>query len=73
MHLQTNLPEIRGKRAIKEIAEASGINPATIRQVEAGTLVPREKHIGPLEAAYGAALEAWYSPRALLALQEDAA
>jgi transcriptional regulator with XRE-family HTH domain len=70
MHLRTNLAEIRGKRTIKEIAELSGVHEATIRQVEQGKLVPRDAHVEPLERAYGEPVFAWYSPRALLALQE---
>jgi transcriptional regulator with XRE-family HTH domain len=70
MRLRTSLAEIRGKRTVKEIAAASGVNEATIRQIEQGKLVPREAHVEPLERAYGAGIESWYSRRALLALQE---
>lgn len=70
LHLNTNLPVIRGMRSIGDIADASGVNPATIRQIEQGKLVPRDVHIAPLERAYGRPWPEWYSRWALAALQE---
>jgi transcriptional regulator with XRE-family HTH domain len=70
MHLLTNLRAIRGERSVNEIAEASGINAASIRQIEQGRLIPRDAHIAPLELAYGASIEFWYSARGLTAIQE---
>ena len=70
MHLNTNLAELRGKRSVREIAEASGVHEATVRQIEQGKLVPRDQHIAPLERAYGAPWVEWYSRWALAALQE---
>jgi transcriptional regulator with XRE-family HTH domain len=70
MHLRTTLKEARGKRTVQDIHEASGVNEATIRQIEQGKLAPRDHQIEPLEKAYGIPVERWYSPRALLALQE---
>lgn len=61
VRLSVNLKEIRGKRTVKEIAQASGVAEASIRQ------------IGPLEDAYGVPITSWYGPRTLLALQEDEA
>lgn len=72
VRLPTNLHEIRGKRTVKEIAEASGLNPATIRQIEQGRLVPLEKHIRPLEQAYGELVAGWYPPAVLLVLIPEA-
>lgn len=71
MRLPTNLHEIRGKRTVKEIAEASGLNPATIRQIEQGRLVPLERHIGPLEKAYGEPVASWYPAPVLLILVRE--
>ena len=70
MHLTTHLAEIRGKRTIREIADASGVHEATIRQVEQGKMLPREAHVEPLERAYGRPWPQWYSRLACTAIQE---
>lgn len=70
MHLNTFLPKIRGDRSVQEIADASGVHQATVRQIEQGKLIPREKHVEPLERAYGKPWTAWYSRLSLAAIQE---
>jgi transcriptional regulator with XRE-family HTH domain len=69
MHLTNDLRAIRGDRTVNEIAEAAGVNPATIRQIEQGRLVPKDSHIEPLERAYGEPISAWYNALSLIALQ----
>lgn len=70
MHLLTNLREIRGNRSVKEIAEASGVNAASIRQIEQGRLLPRDAHLEGLERAYGRSWPEWYTRAGVGAIQE---
>lgn len=70
MRLLTVLPQIRGERTVKEIAAASGVNEATIRQIEQGRLLPRDVHVEPLERAYGCSWSEWYSRLSVAAIQE---
>lgn len=69
MHLTNDLRRIRGERTVREISEASGVNGASIRQIEQGRLVPKDAHIPQLEAAYGEPITAWYNALSLIALQ----
>jgi transcriptional regulator with XRE-family HTH domain len=71
VRLPTLIPEIRGKRTIREISEASGVAAATIRQIEQGRLLPLKKHVAPLEAAFGAPAHEWYPPAILAVLDME--
>lgn len=73
LKLVCHLRGIRGDRPITEIQEASGINRGTLSQIERGIMLPLDRQVASLEAAYGARVEAWYTPRGLLAIQEDEA
>jgi transcriptional regulator with XRE-family HTH domain len=70
VHLTTSLREIRGARSVKDIAAASGVNAASVRQIEQGRLLPKDSHIAGLERAYGVGVERWYTPAGLVAIQE---
>lgn len=77
MHVPCHLREIRGRRKITEIEQASGVHRGTLSLLERGRLFPTEKHVEPLERAYGKRWHEWYPPFvvAVIAreLEEDAA
>jgi transcriptional regulator with XRE-family HTH domain len=62
VRLPCRLREIRGRRKIKELAEDSGIAAATLRLIESGRQLPLDKHVAPMEQAYGQPFERWYEP-----------
>lgn len=70
MNLVCHLREIRGDRSLTDVAADAGVSKATLSQIERGVMTPLEKHIAPMERAYGSPIVSWYSKRALLALQE---
>lgn len=71
MRLVCHLRTIRGKRSLAELEAASGVSRGTLSRIERGQQLPTgEEQIRALEETYGAAIEEWYSRRALLALQE---
>jgi transcriptional regulator with XRE-family HTH domain len=69
--LRCRLGEIRGKRSLRELEAASGVNRATLSQIENGRLLPPDKHLVAIETAYGAPVHEWYSPRLLLEIQAE--
>lgn len=72
MRLACHLRTIRGKRSLRDIAEASGVDRGTLSRIERGQQLPTgEEQLEKIEAAYGSPVEDWYSRRALLALQEE--
>lgn len=71
MRLVCHLRTIRGKRSLRDIAEASGVDRGTLSRIERGQQLPlSEEQTEKIEGAYGAPIEDWYSKRGLLALQE---
>jgi transcriptional regulator with XRE-family HTH domain len=66
-----HLRELRGKRTLAELAEASGVAAAVLSQLERGIMLPRGEWLYGLGMAYGAPPTKWYSELALLAIQED--
>jgi transcriptional regulator with XRE-family HTH domain len=73
MRLICHLKEIRGKRSLQDIADASGIHRGTLSRIEAGQQLPRDEQIYAIGSSYGAPPTEWYSELGLLAIQEDEA
>jgi transcriptional regulator with XRE-family HTH domain len=71
LHLVCRLRNLREKRelSIKDMERATGISRGTLSAVERGKAVPLDEHVAPMEREYGP-ITSWYSPWALLALQE---
>lgn len=71
MRVRCHLRELRGKRSLRELAEAAGINHGTLSQIERGRMLPADGQLYAIGKAYGAPPTEWYSELALLAIQED--
>ena len=71
MVVRCYLREIRGRRSIRKIAEASGVNRGTLSAIERGHVVPKDEQVEPMEAAYGAPFEEWYPPLVCRVLELD--
>jgi transcriptional regulator with XRE-family HTH domain len=59
------------KVSLSDIARASGVSGGVLSQIERGIYLPPDDRLAQLEHAYGAAIEDWYPPRTLLALEDD--
>jgi transcriptional regulator with XRE-family HTH domain len=57
--------------SLREMSERTGINHGTLSQLEKGRLLPSDPQLPTLEGAYGEPVEAWYSARVLVELQDD--
>jgi transcriptional regulator with XRE-family HTH domain len=53
------------------MAEASGVSAGILSQIERGLMFPADRQTARIEEAYGATVDAWYSPRVLLVLEAD--
>lgn len=80
MRVRCRLREIRenlprkpdGKRlALSDLAERSGVSAGVLSQIERGVMLPPDRQLAALEEAYGAPIQEWYSPRALVVLEAD--
>lgn len=71
MRLVCHLREIRGRRSIREISEAAGLNRGMLSSIERGRALPTDKWLEPLERAYGAPRTQWWPPEVLLVLEYD--
>jgi transcriptional regulator with XRE-family HTH domain len=60
MHVRTNLRDLRGKRSLRDMEALSGVSGGVLSQIERGVLLPFDRQIPSLEAAYGAPLESWF-------------
>jgi transcriptional regulator with XRE-family HTH domain len=47
------------------------VSAGVLSQIERGVMIPPDRQISQLEAAYGAPIETWYDPRTLVVLQAD--
>jgi transcriptional regulator with XRE-family HTH domain len=65
------LREIRGRRPLRDLAEASGVNRGTLSTIELGRRLPKDEEIEPLEQAYGQPFEHWYPAAVTRALELD--
>lgn len=80
MHLVCHLRTIRERMprkedgtpvSLRDIEHRAGVSPGVLSQIERGVMLPADRQLAALEAAYGAPLHDWYSPRVLVVLQED--
>ena len=71
MRLRCYLREIRGRRGLRQIAEACGVNRGTLSSIERGHTTPKDEWIDAMEAAYGAPFADWYPPLAVRVLELD--
>ena len=65
------LRAIRGRRPLREVAEAAGVNHGTLSAIENGRQLPPEKKIAGMELAYGKPVHDWYPRHVLLALTRE--
>ena len=65
------LREIRGRRSIRRLAIATGVNRGTLSMVDRGRMLPRDEWIEPMEDAYGAPFADWYPALAVRCLELD--
>ena len=74
MRVRCHLREIRGRRALRDLAEDARINRGTLSLIERGRLLPADKQIESLERAYGRPIGEWYDWRGpLVPVEMDAA
>jgi transcriptional regulator with XRE-family HTH domain len=80
MHVRCKLREIRERMPRKESGEpvslrdieaVAAVSAGVLSQIERGVMLPPDRQISQLEAAYGAPVTDWYAPGVLLVLQED--
>ena len=71
MKLSCRLREIRGRRSLRDLADAAGINRGTLSMIETGRALPKDEWLEAIERVYGAPPEEWYPPRTLLAIGWD--
>lgn len=71
MRVRCYLRDIRGRRSIRRISEASGVNRGTLSAIERGHVLPKDEWIEGMEAAYGAPFEEWYPPLVCRVLELD--
>ena len=71
MRVHCSLRTIRGRRRLRELADAAGVNAGTLSAIERGRTLPKDEWVEPLEQAYGQAITEWYPRPVLLALQPD--
>lgn len=78
MRVACRLREIRGDRALADVARRAGVHAAELSKIERGLALPRDEWVPRLELAYRAPRAEWY-PAAftgadgtvLVALQPD--
>jgi len=66
MHLRCRLRELRGTRGLRAVEAETGISRAYLSLIERGKLLPPDRLVAELERAYGAPIERWYWPLAIL-------
>lgn len=71
MRVRCYLREIRGRRGLREIAEAAGVNRGALSTIERGHTLPKDEWIEQMEAAYGAPFEQWYPALVARVLELD--
>jgi ribosome-binding protein aMBF1 (putative translation factor) len=73
MKLRCYLREHRGRRSIRDIATAAGIekNAGMLSRIEQGRMLPPDSVVAVLEEAYGVKVTEWYPPAVLLVLELD--
>jgi transcriptional regulator with XRE-family HTH domain len=69
--VRCHLREIRGRRGLREISEACGINRGLLSRVETGRVLPQDNWIEAMEMAYGAPFADWYPPLTIRVLELD--
>lgn len=69
MRVRCHLRDLRGKRPLSELEAETGINRGSLSQIESGRMLPHDKWLPALEAAYGAPKTAWYEPEVLLVIE----
>jgi transcriptional regulator with XRE-family HTH domain len=65
------LRELRGERSLRDLEAETGISGGMLSLVEQGRMLPRDRWLSALEAAYGSLRHEWYEPDVLLAVQAD--
>ena len=70
MRVRCRLRELRGRRSIRDMAEATGVQPAYLSLLEQGRLLPSDSWRVALEQAYGAPLARWYEGHVFVSLEQ---
>ena len=71
MKVRCYLREIRGRRGLRAVAKAAGVDRGTLSMIERGRMLPKDPWIEGMEAAYGAPFEEWYPPLTVRSLELD--
>jgi transcriptional regulator with XRE-family HTH domain len=80
VHVRCNLRSIRERMprkqngepiSLRDIEDVAKVSAGVLSQIERGVMIPPDRQISQLEAAYGAPIETWYDPRTLVVLQAD--
>jgi transcriptional regulator with XRE-family HTH domain len=71
VRLRCYLRDIRGRRSLRRIADAAGVDRGTLSTIERGRAVPKDEWIDAMEAAYGAPFAEWYPALTVRVLELD--
>ena len=71
MKLRSYMREIRGRRSLRDLADAAGVNRGTLSLIELGRQLPKDDWVEGIERAYGAPLEQWYHQLVVRVLEPD--